>query len=217
MPATNVIANKSPLDILGMFLKVIRTRFGDLQSPSFPWTWDADISKTHVFIEAGSGEEVTTKDARPAIYVDRGPIVFPKVAIGDFAGMNYKTGKKAYYTTATGQINVDCVSKNRGESAILGEIAQAFILMTSDLIISQYFFRDITPVTLGGTEVWEKDDRLFNTRVTSRISYDVKWGLTHNAPKIAEIITGVGTKDQPNFAEIASNSLNRVIPDVGDL
>ena len=212
MPASNVIASKSPLDILGMFLNVIRVRFGSLQSSSFPWTWDPDISKTHVFIEAGAGEEATVKDARPAIYVDRGPIVFPKVVVGDFAGMNHKTGKKAYYTTGTGQINIDCISKNRGESAILGEIVQSFILMTSDLIISQYYFRYITPVTLGGTEGWEKDDRLFNTRVTSQISYDVKWGMTPMAGKISEVFTTHEVNSAPNFSQMASTSLNRTVP-----
>jgi hypothetical protein len=205
----SLILSKSPLDILGLFLTVIRARFTSVPE-DFPWEWNESDSQTSVYIEVGAGDEVGLKDVRPAIYVDRGPVVFPKVVIGDFAGGQLHTGKKAYYTAATGQINIDCVSKNRGESAILGELVQSFVLMSSDLILRTYNLRDVTPVTLGGTEVWEKDDRLFNTRVTSQISYDVKWGISPDSGKIAEIVANLLSQDGNILSTVASTSLNRV-------
>lgn len=205
----SLILSKSPLDILGLFLTVIRARFTDTPE-AFPWKWSDNDSATTIYIEVGSGDEVGKKDVRPAIYVDRGPVVFPKVVIGDFAGGQLHTGKSAFYTAATGQINVDCVSKNRGESAILAELVQSFLLMSSDLIIKTYTLRDVTPVTLGGTEVWDKDDRLFNTRVTSQISYDVKWGVSPLAGRVAEIVAELVGGDAGALAAVASNSLNRI-------
>lgn len=210
MKPSDVILPKSPLDIMGLFLTVVRARFTEeTAGADFPWLWKDNVGETKIHIEAGSGDDITSKDVRPSIFVDRGPIVFPKVAIGDFAGGTLHTGERAFYTTGTGQMNIDCVSKSRGESAILGELVQSFVLMSSDIILQTYNLRDVTPVTLGGTEVWEKDDRLFNTRVTSQISYDVKWGVKPNAGKIAEIIAEMTVSSGNVFANIASTSLNK--------
>ena len=209
----SLVLAKSPLEILGLFLTVLRARFTG-NDDSFPWAWSSEDSETSIFIEVGSGDESGSKDVRPAVYVDRGPVVFPKVVIGDFAGGELHSGAKAFYTAATGQIVIDCVSKNRGESAVLGELVQSFLLMTSDIILRTYSLRDMTPVTLGGTEVWEKDDRLFNTRVTSQISYDVKWGITPAAGKVAEVVAKVINAQGDPLAKVASDSMNRVDKDI---
>ena len=203
---------KSPLDILGIFLVTIRERFID-PGEDFPWVWKADPKDTTLFIEAGAGDETNMKDARPAIYVDRGTIIFPKVVIGDFAGEQRHTGIKGFFTTGTGQMTVDCVSKNRGESAILGDLVQTFILMSSDEILKAHNLRDITPVTLGATEIWEKDERLFNTRVTSEIVFDIKWTVTPvvggDRTKISGIDAKLSIEGSDAYHEIAVNSLNR--------
>ena len=205
-----LVFSKSPLDILGIYLSILRHRFSFNVPDDFPWVWTEDPTTTKIFIEIGAGDEVQLKDVRPALYVDRSPFIFPKVVLGDYAGEHRTSGYKAFYSTATGQINIDLVSKNRGESAILAEIVQSFILMTADLILSKYSFRDITPVTLGGTEVWEKDNRLFNTRVTSQISYDVRWAITPAAGKIAQVIGQFDNKAHAQaIHDLALTSLNR--------
>jgi len=209
-PRHKTVLLKSPLDIMGMFLCCLRERFsGDSVGPDFPWVWDEDTNKTRVFIEVGAGDEDEAKDVRPAIYVDRSPIVFPKISIGDFVGEQRPTGLRAFYTTAQGQMVFECLSKNRGESAILGELTQSFLLMTSDLILKKYNLRDLSPLTLGSTEVWEKDDQLFNTRVTAEFSYDVKWSSKPVAGTLSSLNLRVQTPDANVFHDIAVSSMTR--------
>jgi hypothetical protein len=201
---------KSPLDLMGLFLVALRERFAyESVGPDFPWIWNEDSNLTKLFIEVGSGDETEQKDVRPAIYVERSPIIFPKIVLGDFVGEQRTTGLRAFYTTATGQILFECVSSNRGESAILGEITQSFVLMSSDLIQKQFTLRSLSPLTLGATEVWEKDKTLYNTRVTVEISYDVKWTNKPIAGKIAQGVVRIQTPDANVFHDLAISSLTR--------
>lgn len=210
MATHDVVLVKSPLALVGLFLTVLRGRFDPSNViDTFPWKWTTDPNTTQIHIETGAGDEVQQKDVRPGIYVGRSPFIFPKVVIGDVAGSQREKGKRAYYSTATGQIVIDCLSKNNGESAVLAEIVQSFILMTSDLILSRYALRDITPVTLGSTEVWEKDNRLFNTRVTSEVAYDVKWVTTPQKAQLALVNLKLTISDSDVFQELAISSLTR--------
>jgi hypothetical protein len=174
---------KSGLDLIGIYLETMRVRFSNPR-PGFPWVWNSDNSKSTIFIEAGAGDGTNQKDARPAIFIDREAIVVPRIVIGDRAGESLQTGEKAFYTIATGQMNIDCVSKNRGESAALGDICLPHVLMSSDLLLAYFGLRDVTPITLGPTQPWEKDDTLFVTRISSEFSYDVKW---LNIPLVSKI------------------------------
>ena len=200
---------KSSLHLLGIYLNALRERFSSV-GDDFPWNYDDEDSTTRVYIESGSGDEVSKNDARPAIYVDRSAFIFPKVAIGDFVGRQTKTGLRAFYSTGQGQINIDCVSSNRGESAVLGDIVQAFLMMSADEILRTQNLRDITPITLGATTAWEKDKRLYATRVTSECSFDVKWATRPDARKIQTIGTRITHESGVDFHQIALDSLSRV-------
>jgi hypothetical protein len=200
---------KSSLHLIGIYLDILRERFAN-PGDSFQWFYDEEDSLSRLFIEAGAGDEVKKNDARPALYVDRSPLVFPKVSIGDFVGSNRPTGLKAFYSTGTGQIIIDCVSKNRGESAVLGDIVQGFLMMSSDQILKHKTLRDITPITLGATQVWEKDARVYATRVTSEISFDVKWATTPVARKLQGVELRIDHANAVDYHELALSSLNRV-------
>ena len=200
---------KSTLDIMGLYLSVLRERFSS-PGTQFPWYWDDADHLSKIYIEAGSGDELKKNDVRPAIYVDRSPIVFAKVALGDFAGSNMRTGLKAFYSTGVGQINIDCVSKNRGESAVLGDLVQGFMLMSSDEILAAHSLRDCTPITLGSTETWSKDNRLFCTRVTSEVTFDVKWATRPAERKIQKIGLEIDVNQAADYHSLAINSYSRL-------
>jgi len=200
---------KSTLDIMGLYLSVLRERFSS-PGTQFPWYWDDADHLSKIYIEAGSGDELKKNDVRPAIYVDRSPIVFAKVALGDFAGSNMRTGLKAFYSTGVGQINIDCVSKNRGESAVLGDLVQGFMLMSSDEILAAHSLRDCTPITLGSTETWSKDNRLFCTRVTSEVTFDVKWATRPAERKIQKIGLEIDVNQATDYHSLAINSYSRL-------
>ena len=85
------VYNKSSLDIIGMFLEMVRSRFVQPDNPKFPWQWNPDDKKSRIVIEAASNPYVSARDARPGVFVDRGAIVFPKLVLGDRAASDLPT------------------------------------------------------------------------------------------------------------------------------
>jgi len=199
---------KSSLDIVGIYLQMLRSRF-TTNEDGFPWEWNETKELTKIIVEAGTNEYEEGADTRPGIFVDRSAIVFPSVVLGDTAAEDLVTGAKMFYTTPGGQMQVDCVSKSRGESSILGDIVAHHLVMSGDILQTVFGFRDITPVTLMPTQAWEKDDRCYITRVTSEFKYDLGWFTQPIANKISRFKIELSTEDvnQIIFSDIAIESL----------
>ena len=183
------VGEKFSLDIVGAYVALIRDRFTGRSFDNFPWKYSQDSDKTRIYIEAGSVDTHEQKDARPSIYVDRSSMVFQKMAINNLADKDLKTGKSTFYCVGAGQVSIDCISSNRGESSILGDIVSTHILMSGDIFRSLLHFRDMSPVTLGATQPWEKDDRVFVTRVSSEFTYDITWLQDPLAVRLNRVVT----------------------------
>ena len=179
---------KSSVDIIGLYILMVRERFKpSSNSEDFPWVWSDDDKKTRIIIEAGGSEFEDSTDTRPGIYIDRGAIIFPKIVLGDRAANDLSSGVELFYTNGSGQISIDCVSRSRGESSILGDLVAHHILMSSTILLKNYDLRQITPVTLTPTQPWQKDTRCYITRVSSEFSYDVAWATMPTTRKITRV------------------------------
>lgn len=187
------VGDKFTLDIIGAFVYVVRDRFTNQEFKDFPWRYSEDSNKTRVFIEAGSVDSYEQKDARPGIFLDRSSMVFSKLAINNMANYDVTTGVKDFYCLGGGQISIDCISQNRGESTTLADIVASHILMSEDVFRSVLNFRDMSPVTLGATQPWEKDDRTFITRVTTEFTYDLSWKIDPLPVRLERIFNSVKT------------------------
>ena len=177
---------KSPIDIIGLFVAIIRERFA-FNGPEFPWKWDKDDTLSKVFIDAGGVDTYGNNDARPAIYVDRSSLVYSKVALNNLADYSLRNSSRSYTCKVSGQVAIDCISKNRGESTILSDIAASHLVMSDDLFRKVYNFQDIGPVSLGNTETWEKDDRVFISRVQCEFTHDIFWTYTPDVNRVERI------------------------------
>jgi hypothetical protein len=178
--------DKSSIDVIGIFVSIIRDRF--MNNPvNFPWQWAKEENTTKIFIDAGGVENYSNNDARPALFIDRSSIVYNKLLLNEVADFALRESKKVYLSRASGQISIDCVSKNRGESSLLGDICSTHLLMSDDIFRALYSFQDIGPVMLANTQPWEKDDRVFVTRVTCEFSYDISWVATRLADRLERV------------------------------
>lgn len=166
--------SKSSLDIVGTYINLVRARFVASSSDT-PWLWSPDKDKSTIVIESGNNELEEQFDAKPSIFVDRNAIVFPSIAVGNSAGEHLASGRRYYYTTPSGQVTIDCISRSRGESSVIADIVAHHLVMSGNILRLSYGFKNVTPVTLTQTQPWEKDDRNYLTRVTSEFTYDVGW------------------------------------------
>ena len=185
------VADKFTLDIIGAFVYVVRDRFANQEFKDFPWKHSDDPNKTKIFIDAGSVDSYEQKDARPGVYLDRSSMVFSKLAINNMANFDLTTGVRDFYCLGGGQISIDCISQNRGESTTIADIVASHVLMSEDVFRATVNFRDMSPVTLGATQPWEKDDRTFITRVTTEFTYDLSWRIDPLAVRLERIFNSV--------------------------
>ena len=187
------VGDKFTLDIVGAYVAVVLDRFKGSEFKEFPWRFNEDPSSTRIFIDAGNVDTYEHKDARPGIFIDRSSMVFQKLAINNLADLDLQTGISRFYCLGGGQISIDCISSNRGESSTLGDLVATHILMSDDIFRAVLGFRDMSPITLGATQPWEKDDRTFVTRVTSEFTHDLSWQIDPLADRLERIFGKVGS------------------------
>ncbi len=181
-----LVGDKTSIDVIGLFVAIIRERFA-FNGAEFPWKWDSNETLSKIFIDAGGVDTYGNNDARPGIFIDRSSIVYSKVAVNNMADYNLRNSDRTYVCKATGSVAIDCVSKNRGESSILGDLCATHLVMSDDLFRRVYNFQDIGPVSLGNTQPWEKDDRVFVSRVECEFTHDVFWTYAPASVRIERI------------------------------
>lgn len=190
-----LVTEASTLDLVGAYVACIRDRFTNTE-PRFPWKWDPDSNLARIFIDAGAVDTYENRDSRPSILVDRSSVVYQKLHVGDTADFSMTQGWRDYHCLGAGQISIDCISKNRGESSLLGDVVATHVLMSKDIFRAILPIRDMTPVTLGNTQPWEKDDRVFVTRVTSEFTHDLSWRMEPFSTRLDRIRLLLTPKEQ---------------------
>jgi hypothetical protein len=192
----------SPLAIIGLFVEVIRKRFAPTQNAIY--TWDPDPKRTQLAIESAFNEDDEIRNKRPAIFVDKDDSTIGRTVVGDFAGMNFHSGKKGFWALSTVPILIECVAAKKGECAILGDLIQMYLHASSDLIQSKFGLHEMTPVILGRTQPFERDKAAWITPVNFSIQYNVRWTNTpaeHIVNEIAMTVAVSGYATATEFFE----------------
>tara|TARA_Y100000310_G_scaffold319470_1_gene374809 strand:+ start:721 stop:1305 length:585 start_codon:yes stop_codon:yes gene_type:complete len=174
MSNTSIVESKTSLELVGTYIRLIRARFSG-KNEGLPWQWSSKPEESSIVIESASNEMEEQRDAKPSIFVDRNAIVYPTIAIGNQVAEHQPSGTRYYYTTPSGQMTVDCISRSRGESSLIGDAVAHHLVMSGNILRRFYGFKSVTPVTLMPSQPWEKDDRSYITRVTSEFVYDIAW------------------------------------------
>lgn len=197
---------QSPLAIVGAFIFLVRERF----KPDFglPWKWLDSKTDTDILIEAQYEENIEASDMRPGIYIDKDQTSYGKVTIG-YRDQNqpgilpYR--QEQFYSIAQTDIVMDCVSPKKGESAQIASIVQQFLHMSSRVFMSVFTFRDITPIVMNRTSVYDRQGPAFNTSLNFRIEYEVRWATIPIAPILRSLGTHLSTDTQAGPDTLLSN------------
>lgn len=211
---STMIVDGSPLAIIGVFVAFLRERFAPGNGPS-AYQWYEDANSTTVIIESSFEENVITRGFKPAIYVDKDQSVYGKSIIGDRVAHRFRDSKDAQWCLSTVPVLIDCVSSRKGESAIIGDIVQWSIHVSSDVIQKAFSLHDISPPTLGRTIPYEDDQEAWTTPVSLQIQYNVRWTVVPIAPLLSDIslkILDSGMSTNEYLLELAVRS-NTQLPD----
>lgn len=209
----------TPLATVGVFVAILRKRFerGAFSDPALPWIWipdtngNTDKNHTGIFVESGWNENIEARNVRPGVWVDRDQNVYGRVVIGDQDQMAvYKNVRlQNFYCTGEMDILVECTSSKRGESMTIGSVVQDFLHMSNRLIQAYFGFRNISPVILGRTVPFEKDDKMWNSPVSFRVEYENRWATAPASVALHELALVLANKDDPEkyLREIAVRSI----------
>lgn len=204
------IAAGSPLAIQGVFLQIIRERFRS--DANIGIIWREDISTTDVVIETSYNEETESRSQTPAVYITRLNTVPSRVVLGDRAGVRLTDHLEGFGALTTVAMQVECVSNDEGESAILGDIVQFMLLASQDVIQKEFGFYDMSHPTLGETTVYPRDVNKWSTMVNFTVQFWIRWSQVPIAPLLQQIsqkITANGYDAAGYFTEITLNSIRR--------
>lgn len=200
------IVDGSPLAIIGIFISVLRERFSGPDNPDpEAWAWVEDIQQTKLVIESAYCDQNTLRNRDPAIFVDKDQSVYGKIAIGDRAAHQIKNSQEVQWTLSTVPILIECIAKERGESAILGDIVHWTLQCASDVIQSSFGLHDMTPATCGRTVPYERNPEAWSTPVTFQVQYNVVWSYVPIAPLLQGImarIDAAGTTASDYFTQV---------------
>lgn len=184
----------APLTLIGLFVAILRERF-TTTTPSDPvmkWLWNPDLKTTQIYIESGFNEHMEARNARPGIWVDRDQSVFAKGVVGyqDQEPVELHTGFKSYHAFAETDMIIECTSKDRGESMLVGSIVHEFLQASAQIIMEWFGLRDISPLVMGRTVPFDKDQTLMSTPIQFRTGYEARWASL----PMANILNGVRVK-----------------------
>lgn len=177
----------SPLNLLAQFVLLLEERFSQ---KNLPWQFNRDENQTDIFIHTEYSYPQEISNPVPRIIVGRGTVVHGRSAIGDLdQNQPDLLQREGYYHWGPGEcdIQIHCVSENRGETSLLGDIVQTLIGMSRNEICKQFTLRDISPVMLQPTQPFERDKEKWQAAVQFRVSFEHRWFTHPAAPTLKEI------------------------------
>ncbi|MAG64354.1 MAG: hypothetical protein CMK74_00540 [Pseudomonadales bacterium] len=197
-----MVVDGSPLAVVGIFVSILRERFATGGVTNYQWK--EDVNQTEIAIESSFAESDEVRNFRPAIFIDKEQTVYGKTIIGDRVEKTLTTRKDVHWCLATIPLIIDCVSSRRGESTILGDVAQWTIHAASDIIQGTFGFHSMSAPQLGRTVPYEADKKAWTSPITFQIQYNVRWSTVPIAPLLQEIALHITADTNAHFQSVAT-------------
>lgn len=214
----------SPLAVIGLFMEVVRARFS---APNeLPWRWrddprrrdEDDGSNEHPFpilIESELMDDPEARSGIPAIYVGVDDIRYTQIVVGDKYAHHMPTRDLWYHAHESVPVVLNCVSSNRGEAAILGDIVYRHILSGKQLIRETFDIHAIDGPTLGKTQPFRRaaeNPDGWTSPVTFTCTLNVRWHVKPYAP----VLQGILLKLSADGRDFTTNAIRIVMKQGSD-
>lgn len=204
------IAAGSPLAIQGIFLEILRERFK--ADANLSWVWNEDPTRSSILIESSYADELEARNAVPAIYVTRLQSQPQKVDVGDRTGVHLPDHLEGFGALMNVAMQLECVSNDEGESAIVGDVVQFTLLASEDVIRKTFDFYELTHPVLGRTSPFERDQTKWVTPIDFTVSFWIRWTQVPIAPLLQQISQRVAIQGTDIFKETVLTSIRRGTP-----
>jgi len=185
----------SPQIIVGYFLGILRTHFGDPQSIFRPLLKDLiwmEGDESKILIETVTNEKLKTVGKRPAILVAREDVNLKRETLdysvhqlGPELGQNY-------YATAHGAVTIFCITNDPNYTELLAaEVFQYLLYITPEIEHSLCCNRRFDVKTLGRPAEVEGYGGTFVIPVVCNYVSDIGWELRENIPRLRSMVASM--------------------------
>jgi len=164
-----------------------------------PWVWSGNLAPADecdpsnvgaprpIYIGPAFDLNKSTRNYRPAIYVDRGPVNIQKISINNSAGHHLPSGLEAFEALAHVPILIDCIAESYGDSNIVADTVWFYLLASRNVLRRAFGFHSFTEPVLGATQSEEVDKLLFHTQVFCDVDLDLRWSTRPITPLINDV------------------------------
>lgn len=163
---------KSPLQIMGAIVFIMRERFGPGNHPTWEWR---DAPDTNIVIETELQEDNSRRNARPAIFVGNDMMSAQEIVNGDYGDYNFKRGSNTGYVFTGGGITLNCISPKKSECWILADAVFSTMVMLARAIEKTTNLRKIHNVRMGKPTPYGSDKTSWNCGVQFNYQGDLSW------------------------------------------
>jgi len=208
------VAPSNPISVVSLLVYTLRQYLSYDSQERLPWLWDALLrpedtedgnvpieesgSARKILIEPGFNVEKSSRNYRPAIYVDRGTVRPIKMAINNFVGTQFQTGLKAYHCLYNMDVIVECHSDVNNESCIIADTVGDYFLATRDVFRETLGLHELTEPVIGETRPNKTDNEYWITPVQFSVQYDKRWGTKPITPIAREIAVKLRDAENPD-------------------
>lgn len=212
----------SSLSVLGGLLSLARLRFYGPPDNSVPYVWTAlpnshmeDTDKSSITIERAGNSDVSPKEKKPVILVDRGVIREESgEMLGSNVGEHRPSGKKLKYSTVTGPFAFICKGYQSGPAEVLANIMFEWLLYNREAIKEFFQFREFGPIEMGKEIPVPKSSDVYECSVNVRISWEHRWMTIPKAVKLSELRMRIYGTDDPTAKLDLISSTDKVLEEI---
>lgn len=200
------------LALIGVFVRVVQARFRGANEGGLPWYWsddprpDADETNQAVvepvpdgdppprprklMIESAMQDDPEARNFRPAVFVDIEEARHEKVVVGNLASLDRPTRFQAFYAMTNYVVTVNCVSTQRVEAAIIGNIVWHHLMSTQQIVRDTFHIHALGNFTKTKPQPYRRhpdSPDSWATTITTVATIEERWFTRPNAPMIQEI------------------------------
>ena len=210
---TTKIAAGSPLAVVGLLLEALRARFSE--DANLNAVWREDVNTTDILIEAGYNVETEARGATRAIYVNRLRTAPREIAVGDFVGVTRGDSQEFFLCMMEVDFSIDCISADAGDSAMLADIVQSFLLCSGNIFEGWYGFHDFGKPVIGQTQPFQQAQGQWATSIALTTSFQARWSTVKIRPLLQDLGVALQERRGDALVTTALASLQRAIPEGG--
>jgi len=190
----------SPLAVIGLFVEVIRARFvPPNDDTSYVWRDDPTPLASEendqnaprlLYIESGNVTDPEARDFKPAIYVDKEDTQLRQVVIGNRSDFDMRTRTERFYMQAVIPVTINCISDNRGESMIIGDLVWFHLLSVQNYVRATFGINNIAEPILGATRMFRRSGAAvdaWTTPISFAVTIEFHWITRPVAPLLKEV------------------------------